>query len=146
MVVYTDYTDLYEIYGWMALCMSFIVLYGKLRSICPNWKDPLMTEIGFYNLDMWSMSHLGWYAFLGYCYPEHSIELFCMGVTWEGIEHIMGKYRPSWMGGFGDCPNNINALTHTDWWYGRSSDIIMNILGFYLGQYVSQNNFTLLYF
>ena len=52
MVVYTDYSDLYEIYGWMALSMSFIVLYGKLRSFFPHWKDPLMTDLGFYNLDI----------------------------------------------------------------------------------------------
>lgn len=137
MVVYTNYADIYEIFGLMMVSISLIFSYGKLRSLFPNYKDPLMIKLNIYDLDLWSFLHLAWYTFLGYTYPAYDIEIFLMGVTWEGIEHGMGKYRPSWMGGFVDCPDNINVLYNKNWWYGRKSDIVMNLLGFYCGKLIT---------
>mgnify|MGYP005655953801 FL=1 len=45
MVVYTNYADIYEIFGLMMVSISLIFSYGKLRSLFPNYKDPLMIKL-----------------------------------------------------------------------------------------------------
>jgi len=119
----------------LTMCVSimFIFSYGKFRSIYPNYKDPLMNSLGLWNLDWWSIIHLTWYAYMGYQYPQCDLLVLGLGVGWEGFEHYLGKSRPAIMGGFGDCPDNINIQNHTHWWYGRFSDMVMNAIGFYTG-------------
>ena len=118
--------------GVVALPVLFIFPYGRYRSLHPTYVDPLMTKIGIGDLDGWSISHFCWYGIMGYMFPTRPIAVLGMGTTWEAIEWILGETRPAIMGGFGDCPNNINAKGNEKWWYGRGSDLIVNALGFFI--------------
>ena len=120
--------------GVVALPVLFIFPYGRYRSMNPNYVDPLMTKIGIGDLDIWSITHFFWYGLMGYVFPTRSIEVLTMGATWETTEWILGKTRPAIMGGFGDCPNNINAKDNDKWWYGRCSDLVVNTVGFFLAR------------
>lgn len=121
--------------GAVALPVLFIFPYGYYRSLHPGFVDPLMTKIGIGDLDIWSLTHFGWYGGVGYFYPMHVPWVLTLGVVWEGIEHLLGEARPAILGGFGDCPGNINAQRHKKWWYGRPSDLVMNALGCCIGAY-----------
>ncbi len=120
------------VWGVVALPVLFIFPYGRYRSLHPTFIDPLMTKIGFMDLDGWSISHFCWYGMMGYVFPTRTIEVLGAGAIWEAIEWFLGKTRPAIMGGFGDCPNNINTRHNDKWWYGRSSDLIVNALGFFI--------------
>lgn len=115
----------------VALPVLFIFPYGRYRSLHPTYIDPLMTKIGIGDLDGWSISHFCWYGLMGYVFPSHPLVVLGTGAIWEAVEWILGKTRPAIMGGFGDCPNNINATSNEKWWYGRVSDLVVNTLGFF---------------
>ena len=119
-----------EILQVMSISVIFIFSYGKYRSFYPNYRDPFMTKLGIGDLDYWSVLHLLWYALMGYLYPKYDCEILSMSIGWEIFEHWMGENRPSILGGFGDCPDNLNAIGN-QWWYGRWSDILINMVGFY---------------
>lgn len=121
-----------EIIPVMSLTTTLIFAYGKYRKLHPEFKDPLMLKLGIWDLDGWSVTHFLFYSFLGYKYPDYSRSILGLSILWEGFEHFMGKERPAILGGFADCPDNVNIQNNGEWWYGRLSDIIVNTIGFYL--------------
>ena len=114
----------------------FIFPYGKYRCTHKTFKDPLETPL-FLGLDGWSATHFFWFMTLGYVYPETFIVSTLIGILWELFEHYYGKNRPGWLGGYGDC-NGLLSDKEKDgnWWYGKWSDILCNISGFLIGQYI----------
>ena len=99
----------YLVPGVVALPVFFIFPYGRYRSLHPTYIDPLMTKIGILDFDGWSVTHFCWYGLMGYIFPTRAIVVLGTGTIWEVIEWLLGKTRPAILGGFGDCPNNINA-------------------------------------
>lgn len=126
-----------QIFSILAGSTSFIFMYGRWRSKNPNYRDPLMIKFLGTNLDGWSGLHLFHYMLLGYLYPEQAQLSLGAGIAWEAFEHFLGEHRPSWLGGFGDCQDNINVKKNEKWWYGRWSDLVVNTIGFYTGQFLS---------
>jgi hypothetical protein len=120
-----------EIVKIFTITASVIFSYGKVRGLFPYFTDPLMTKIGIYDLDVWSVIHYIYYGGFGYYYPNYFGFIMGGGIGWEIFEHLMGKQRPSWLGGFDD--GNINIKNCPNWWYGRKSDILMNVFGFFTG-------------
>lgn len=104
----------------------------------PDYHDPLMNKLGVGDLDGWSIAHLLFFMVLGYMYPDTFLISMGLGVGWEAFEHFLGKQRPGYLGGFGDCITTDPALEEGPWWFGRVSDIGMNALGFLLGAYLRQ--------
>ena len=121
----------YIVTGVTTLPLFFIFPYGRYRSLHPTYVDPLMTKIGIGDLDGWSVCHFCWYGLMGYIFPTRTLEVMGLGATWEVIEWFLGETRPAILGGFGDCPHNINATNNEKWWYGRASDLVVNALGFF---------------
>jgi len=119
-------------------CISVICLYGRYRSQHPEYHDPLMIKLGLYDLDGWSITHFGFNLFYGYYYPSHWWCAFLCGCLWEGFEHFYGETRPGFLGGFGDFKStdpNVN-----NWWYGRISDPIINLVGLVTGMHLARYN------
>ena len=52
---------------------------------------------------------------------------------WEVFEHVVGKRRPGWMGGYGGCNLATDKKDDGNWWYGKWTDIVMNTTGLILG-------------
>lgn len=130
-----EHAEIKRIFLYMGLCVSIIFFNGYVRCHCGDGTDLLMTKLGVWDLDGWSLTHFTFFAIMGYLFPTHFWLLTALGVSWELLEHLMGRKRPSWMGGFGDCQLTTDQIdsTHKDWWFGRESDILMNVLGLFVG-------------
>jgi len=111
-----------------------IGVYGHLRCSV-GFRDPLSTKLGAWDLDGWSLTHLAWFTLIAYVFPgrKFGVAAFIGGIVWELIEHFLGHARPSWLGGWGDCDAAEFEKENANWWFGRSSDIIMNGLGIIAG-------------
>jgi hypothetical protein len=127
--------DIQKITVYCGLVAMIIFANGYYRCKCLGGNDILMVRLGVWDLNGWSITHIIWFSILGYNFPDKFWFAQSLGVGWELGEHLMGTSRPSWMGGFGDCPltSKQKNLTHKNWWFGRSSDILMNIMGFIVG-------------
>ena len=121
------------------LCFLAICAYGKYRFANPDYHDPLMKPLGVFDLDGWSVAHFGFFATLGYLYPDTFFLAMGLGISWEVFEHLLGKNRPGVLGGFGDCMTTDPGVTGS-WWFGRISDIIVNAIGFMIGVWAKDNS------
>ena len=116
--------------------MAFIFINGWIRCRYFGGHDIFMKKLGVADLDGWSILHFVFFAVLGQWFPDMIGPAMAMGVAWELFEAYLGEARPSWMGGFGDCALTTDQLdtTHRGWWYGRVSDLVVNLAGFLLGR------------
>ena len=121
---------------YFVVCAVPIFMYGNYRCENPDFKDPLQTKLGIGDLDGWSLSHLLFFMFIGYHFKgKYLIAAFFIGVLWELFEHYYGEERPGWLGGYGDCDMRTDSL-EGNWWYGKWSDIVMNLIGLVLGSHL----------
>jgi len=121
---------------YFVVCAVLIFMYGNYRCDNPDFKDPLQTKLGIWDLDGWSLSHLLFYMFIGYHFKgKYLIAAFLLGVLWELFEHYYGEERPGWLGGYGDCDMQTDRLDGS-WWYGKWSDIVINLIGLVLGSHL----------
>lgn len=121
----------------ITFAFSIVLIFGIGYSRCNyGMNDILTTKLHICDLNGWSLMHFGLFTYIGYRFPSRIIEAMVAGILWELWEHWCGETRPRWMGKFGDC---ILTTDHEDipqekWWYGRYSDLIMNLSGFMVGQ------------
>ena len=121
---------------YFVVCPVLIFMYGNYRCDNPDFKDPLQTKLGIWDLDGWSLSHLLFYMFIGYHFKgKYLIAAFLLGVLWELFEHYYGEERPEWLSGYGDCDMQTDRLDGS-WWYGKWSDIVINLIGLVLGSHL----------
>lgn len=120
--------------------------YSLYRCSNPNFNDVLQgypvggEETQFSEIaDGWSISHLVFFAVLGYLYPSHMYFVLFLGLLWESIE--FATQHTEWgllhaLRGLAKCKN-----IHNDnfWWYGKVSDLLMNLLGFWIGMMIRKN-------
>ena len=78
---------------------------------------------------------------IGYQFKNNTylIVAFVFGILWELFEHYYGEKRPGWLGGYGDCNNLKTDRETSNWWYGKYSDIFMNVSGLLIGYYFVNN-------
>lgn len=118
------------------MCL-IIFIYGNYRCNNPEYRDHLMKKLGYFDLDGWSISHFLFFLFLSYKFPNEKYFIGLLGILWEFFEHYLGKKRPGWLGGFGDCATTDPNID--EWWYGRISDIIVNTFGIIVGSTLLNN-------
>ena len=84
-------------------------------------------------IDGWSISHLLFFMFLGYLFPGEHLQYFMLGTIWEVLEcALSGSPLDQWSQ---DMGLSVGADKH--FWYGKESDIIMNMLGYTIGSSIS---------
>ena len=91
---------------------------GKILSTIPG------AGAGF-----WELTHLVLFGVLGFFFPTCDAIIISIGAAWEMIEHYLSLTlapikRPVTAGGYDE----------TQWWYGSAVDIVVNIVGFYIGK------------
>lgn len=118
------------------ICILLIMAYGILLCMSGKSWDPLETKPILWDLDGWSMTHFVFFLFLGYLFPGNFLFILILGSSWELIEYWIGKNNKSLMSGF-DC--NLNKLKQDEWWYGKISDLFVNLLGYMIGSYIARN-------
>ena len=123
--------------GVFALGTLAIGVYGLLRCKV-GFRDPLSAKLKLGDLDGWSFTHLALFTLVGYIFPgiELALVAFACGIGWELVEELLGKSRPSWLGGWGDCEAAEFEKENANWWFGRYSDIAVNAGGLLLGNYL----------
>jgi hypothetical protein len=87
-----------------------------------------------FGLDGWSATHFVFFMIMGYLYPNTIIQTTSRGILWELFEHLYGKHRPGWLGGYGDCNDLATYKEEQNWWYGKWTDIVCNTAGFLVGR------------
>ena len=130
--------DYYIIAIYFTIIVVCIFGYGIYRCKSKNYdskNDPLMKKLGIFDLDGWSITHLITFLVAGYFYPDKKNIFIIVGVVWEFVEYFLGtKLGRNFVIGVGDC--SISTDPKELWWYGRVTDVIINIFGLYLGIYL----------
>ena len=124
-------------------CLLFIVLGHRFQS---NIQAPLKKELFRISdkiiVDWWSVSHMIYFAILGWWFPNRFWFFFGFGIVWELIEDFLSKdadtklvncYNKEYKGHF--VKTWCNGI-QDDYWYGKADDILMNTLGFIVGSYL----------
>lgn len=130
----------YQYYLIYILPLSLIFSYGEYRCSNKTFKDPLESKLKISNLELdgWSLSHIMFFMLMGYLYSNTFIKTMLFGISWEIFEHIYGKQRPGWLGGYGGkCNNMATDREDGNWWYGKWTDIVCNAFGFLVGKYIN---------
>lgn len=123
------------------ICVIVIVVYGHyIRQT--NSKDHLARRIYHHpicqEIDGWSISHLLFFGLLGVLFPGHHLQFFLVGVGWEVVETCLGQNELKVNGkrlqliGDQDAEGNPTGKEEA-FWYGKESDIIMDVLGYCVG-------------
>jgi len=122
-------------------CILIIFLYGKYRCANSDFQDPLQGSIipsmKNHDLDGWSAVHFLFYMFVGYLYPNSIVLTLTLSVIWEIFESYVGLNKPEILKGWGFCCNPTGNTEGHIWWYGKWTDLLMNLLGFLTGRYFS---------
>ena len=114
------------------IVLNIIFIYGLC--LCTfRFKDYLHTEINSH-INFWVISHFFFYLIIGYFFPETFWLSMTIGVVWEIYEDFLENFSKKYLS---FIPFKICKLDNFTWWYGRYEDVIANILGFLLGQYMS---------
>ena len=77
----------------------------------------------------WELTHLFLFGVLGFFFPTCDAVILSIGAVWELVEHYLSLNlapvrRPNGKGGFEE----------TQWWYGSAVDVVVDIVGFYIGK------------
>ena len=97
-----------------------------------------MVKLNIWDLDGWSLSHVAYNMLLGYMFPDLFMEAMALGVIWELWENWYGHNAGKKLIGIANCNLGTDpaSANHERWWYGKYSDIAMNLTGFLIGQYM----------
>lgn len=100
----------------------------------PMTKDPAWT-----NADGWAMTHLFFWAFLGFWYPGRYVQALGISLLWEGFEDLLGRTNVT-VGGsrlqlVGETDENTQRPKEEGMtWYGRyTTDSFFNLAGYIVG-------------
>jgi hypothetical protein len=121
---------------------------GKIQSVL---KKPLL-KVPSCVIDWWSVTHIGFFAILGFFFPDHLFELFLVGIFWEvvedglsprdskGLVNCESTYKNEWVNTFKTmwCDN---IAREKDYWYGKWDDVFSNMLGLIIGHFIRLNFF-----
>lgn len=124
----------------LIICVVLIFVYGyflratKTKDILAKewYNDPV-----FSNIDGWSFTHFLFFMVLGYIYPGHYKEAILVGVGWEVFESTLGQNQIKISGKriqmVGSQSDGVYDENDNAYWYGKGSDIIMDLLGYIVG-------------
>jgi hypothetical protein len=123
-----------------------IIIYGI---ILRKRKTPDLLATPIYNhpicqeIDGWSISHLFLFMILGLLFPGCYFQFFTAGILWEIIETVLGQNETKISGKriqlIGDQDENgVSTDKKNAYWYGKESDILMDMIGYTIGSCVAE--------
>jgi hypothetical protein len=129
------------------ICILVIFLYGRYRCANSDFQDPLQGSIipsmKNHDLDGWSAVHFLFYMFVGYLYPDSIVLTLTLSILWEIFELYVGIHKPEILRGWGFCDSMTGNSAGNTWWYGKWTDLLMNLTGFLTGRYLSRHNYQM---
>jgi hypothetical protein len=118
-----------ELFAWFIVITLIIIIIGEL----PSWVyDSLATPrvtIGNFKLDWWHVSHFWFYMVVGIVCPGNFWTYTLVGTLFE-----LGE---SGIGAIGLHMNMDRAKHQQDkfYWFGRWEDVVVNALGYLIGEW-----------
>jgi len=121
------------------VCVLAIVAYGfVLRRV--GGADPLARRLYHHpvceEIDGWSVTHFFFFGLLGVLFPGSHLQFLLVGIGWEVVESGLGQNKVQVSGRRLKLIGEIDDRGEADddaFWYGRASDVIVDILGYSLG-------------
>jgi len=131
---------------YIIICVVLIFVYGYFtrKTGVPDILERKLTKHeAISNLDGWSIAHLLFFGMLGYLDPGKHVEYLCIGIGWELIETVLGQKKLTVCGHriqlMGDqAPSGVYTGNNDGYWYGRSTDIMYNSVGYIIGDALSE--------
>lgn len=118
------------------LIVGMIIIISYIISICKGVNKIQSDTLGMSIVDLcvtsftiWSLSHFILYFILGYYFPNCGCIIISIGIIWEIIEESLGYVFPKI-----NVKQQNGLVESVRWWKGSVFDIIVDILGFYLGK------------
>ena len=135
-----------EILLIIGLFIFYYLIRGRYMCPCPNNN----TKNNCYRFELWGLqiNHLVFYIVIGYFFPNKFYIWQLIGLLWEILEFIPIYYPKIVLPIIGGCVqpdrknNYINILdrwlphSKEHFWHPKLSDLILNIIGFYIGKYI----------
>lgn len=130
--------DHVKILGICMFAVMIIIIYGTIRCkgafVDPLTYAPVPPPWDKF-LDGWGLSHLLFYAILGYLFPNRLLFITILGISWEFVESMF-KDHPFYLS---KC-NYLESDDTDGWWYGRWQDIVMNTSGIIIGAWIASRS------
>jgi hypothetical protein len=121
------------------LVIAFIMFGHRHREKVQLYLKGSLYETEKVVFDWWSVSHLVYFAILGYIIPEYHFTFMMIGILWEVFEDWASADATTKLA---DCKNPLGADGkrrfwcngfQDDYWYGKWDDVFSNIVGYIIG-------------
>lgn len=137
----------------IVVVMAFIMIGHIYReTIQGPLKKPLFTINAFDNkivFDWWSASHIGFYMVIGYLVPQHFWGFALMGAGFEAFEDFLSSDETTKMVNCSVVDKKTIAQqiwcngVQDSYWYSKWDDIIVNMIGYAIGEYIATGKVSL---
>ncbi len=114
---------------------SLLLKYSKYNT---SKTEGIVAKILYFNSKwedvFWQMTHFVLFFILGFFFPSCDIVIIALGVIWELLESALGQFMPRIFRStqFKSCRSG--DLEKYQWWHGSAIDIMIDIIGFYIGK------------
>lgn len=133
------------VHAFLVAAIFLIIIYGLILrkfGLCDILEGKIIDRPELM-LDGWGVTHILFFMLLGFTYSGHPIAILIVGALWECIETILGQNK--FMIGknrlqlVGDQDRDGRPTGDTEaYWYGRSSDVLMNSIGYMFGEHIKK--------
>lgn len=147
LVSYADDKPYITIGLMIFISIGFIILGHYHQEMIQNKLKNEIIKVPEFILDWWSVSHFLFFGLFGFLFPDNAGKFFLIGAGWELIEDYFSNLEKDKL--FMEClnKNQVIDIGITDvrkiscnrdemptYWYGKWDDIVVNTLGYFLGQ------------
>ena len=129
---------LYMFFGIaLALCFIYYIIIAYILKT--SQKNDIMNRTVFTlngkAYSWWPISHFILFYIIGFLFPSCTIMAILAGILWEIVELVFGAIQRANIPQEGDAMSSHDGtIQYKVWWTASSMDIVLNILGFFLGK------------
>lgn len=121
-----------------AVIVLIIGVYSIIlvRTKSMDFMNKKFVDITLFNepcCSLWAVSHFVLYFVLGIMFPNCQVLFIIMGVLWELTESTIGYFTKSFFNKI-----NTDGGEYKDWMSGSFRDVILNVLGLYMGIFIKK--------
>jgi len=131
------------------------IIFAFIFIIIGHWWLPLQKGLQFpllelpqTTVDLWSITHVIMYAYFGWLMPGKGFEFFLFGVGFEVLEDYLASNAKTQL--FSCASGALSFWCHSSsndiYWYGKWDDLLFNLLGYTIGEFVKKKFNKLFFF
>ena len=140
-----------QVVTWIYICSYLFVALAAIKighHYIPlqNALQKKLFELPSVTIDIWTLSHVIMYCFIGYMKPHNAFYFFIFGASFEVVEDYLASNSKTQLV---NCYNNTNVFgsvigwiwchTHEgSYWYCKWDDLFFNLIGYTIGEFLSK--------